>query len=224
MKKISWEKDYPDWQVRKWRILEKVFNSIEFNALVAELRSELKSKRPPRAVVFMIMQTYSLPSGCMEAVEAFISNHDRDSQEFIALIQKEPISYMNYSQKVYGPHDKPKEYFNEVLDEADGDIWSRLQYYTLLAIPPKTTRDEIDLFLDKFFSKEMAPVIKAPLRSDNPEFGMQKRVSSPSELETRIVLMRKDGRTFKEIRDALGQRHTEAALRKIYERAKKRFM
>src|SRR5487761_1213740 len=165
MKKVSWEKKYPDWQVRKIRLLQKVFVSREFSEDTEQLRERLGYKaNTSSAASYWLMDKYQLPYGCLEAIEAYIAGKKLDSdnpQEWAHYIKAEPITYINLDKNILGPKNNSLGAYLKLLELLEGKEDS-LKYLiedkTLLILPTNTTRQELNTFLDAHF-KEINEVL-----------------------------------------------------------------
>ena len=203
LEKIGFEKKYPDWQVRKYRRLIKLFIVPQFNEMINDYKTH--PEWPVSLLAYTVVLGSKLPLGCFNAVESFIKyKKPFQGQELMNLIEPEPIRFYNVDTKKYTPSLRGTKgiFYKEMLKDR-----------VLISIPPNTSREEINTFLDKHFAKEIQPIV-----------GTIGKVSKLSSDELAVAVMKMQGKSYKEINDNLPSTHTEEDLRKMYSRFTKRKM
>jgi len=225
MKRVGWEKKYPEWQVRKARLLENVMSSPEFKSDLDDFKVKYKGSSQRRTFpAYLIMEKYHLPYGCLRAVEKCLLSgeilKEKNVEEWIQYVQAEPITYLDLEHDIFGPSGNPLNTYFSLLkllrndEEAYRDFMSDK---TLLLIPRGATRKEIDAFLDKNFRK-MQNIITG---HKNRPLSRARRLSDQ---DRQIVELRESGASFADIANSFPTAKDESYIAKRYKAAKKRII
>lgn len=229
LKKIGLEKNYPDWKVRKYRILKQCFSNSEFVNTVILIKDKVSaSSQDIDWVVFTLLQYYSLPLGLLEPLKLYyqkVGDKAPKPEALLELIKREPVGYMNLKQKVAGQYNGigENEAFLRLQEISKNDLFAYLQNFTLILIPPNTPKDEIGDFLDKNYKKNLKPLLSQQLRTNFSLNITSERVRDISDTEIQVAMMRLKRVPYKEIANFYLDRYTEEELRHIYLRYKNRF-
>jgi len=143
------------WQDRRWKLFEKA--QITDPDLLSTIKTIVEAVEPEQALSYVghILTLIELPLGLSKAVLTYSINPARKITEIKSLIDP-PVTYYSAVAKEIGP-------FNDV------PLPEKFDHRTVLFIDPYTTKQEINEFIDEWWSdiKELVdrPTITGSLTS-----------------------------------------------------------
>lgn len=223
----------PLWHQRRWRLLNKAFNTTEFQQLLKDVENEIVSSVEAAQILFSLMPKIKLPGDCyfiaLVVLQDPKSVHD---EEFVKSLIVPPINWVSFRNRMRGPSEPLKSSFEEwentrteLLKKGYDPLTS--DNAILIEVKPTTTKQELIDFIEQYYDNELKPQLKIQARDryyypTDMEIG--RRISEESinqKRDTKIIDLHRLGKTPKEIAEELRYNIEPSNVRTILSRLRK---
>lgn len=195
----------PEWKARRWQSLKNFLARPEVHKATMQFQEDFGFPEYSILTVGKVMEKFGLPYECQAAYLFLITEPDATDEQLLHFIQS-PIKWVSHAHGVVGPSDDPSGEYARTVSIVPDELTPEFNNVSL-QIAPSTTHKELRAFLNRYYTHQIKPLAKYPMRvieeRQPPEFskvgGRVTKREQLNKIEHDILLLGEANQPAKEI-------------------------